>query len=178
MFDRLVDICGHALDTGHTGASGGVRPHLLVTTPLSVITGAGADHPASTEVAEVAWTGHLTNEATRRLACDAEITRVVVDPPSQPLDVGRTTRTVPAHLRNALIVRDRGCVAEGCDRPPAWTEAPMATTARIRCGSDASGARSRPLFLPPAINTTESNARNAVPTACGVVAFESLKYWT
>jgi len=121
--DALVDICGHALDTGHTGASGGVRPHLLVTTPLSVITGAGADHPASTEVAEVAWTGHLTNEATRRLACDAEITRVVVDPPSQPLDVGRTTRSVPPQLRSALIVRDRGCVAEGCDRPPAWTEA-------------------------------------------------------
>ncbi len=121
--DALVDICGHALDTGHTGASGGVRPHLLVTTPLSVITGAGSDGTASTEVAEVAWTGPLTNEATKRLACDAEITRVVVDPPSQPLDVGRTTRSVPPQLRNALIVRDRGCVAEGCDRPPAWTEA-------------------------------------------------------
>ena len=71
----------------------------------------------------MAWTGPLTDTAVRRLACDAEITRVVVDPPSQPLDVGRATRTVPSQLRNALIVRDRGCVAEGCDRPPAWTEA-------------------------------------------------------
>ena len=119
--DALVDICGHALGTGKTGASGGVRPHLLVTTPLSVITGAERSAPA--EVAEVAWTGSLTNQATKRLACDAEITRVVVAPPSQPLDVGRTTRTVPAHLRNALIVRDRGCIDEGCDRPPAWTDA-------------------------------------------------------
>ena len=121
--DALVDICGHVLDTGNTSSSGGVRPHLLVTTPLGVLGDSIRDLPRSAEVAEVAWTGPLTNSAVKRLACDAEITRVVVDPPSLPLDVGRTTRSVPVHLRNALVVRDRGCVAEGCDRPPAWTEA-------------------------------------------------------
>lgn len=121
--DALVDICGLALDTGRVGATGGVRPHLIVTTPLSAVTGRDTTGGDTGEVAEVAWTGPLTDEAVGRLACDADITRVVIDPPSQPLDVGRTTRTVPAHLRNALIVRDRGCVAEGCDRPPAWTEA-------------------------------------------------------
>ena len=47
----------------------------------------------------------------------------MLDPDSLPLDVGRSTRTVPPHLRHALLVRDGGCVAEGCDRPPAWTEA-------------------------------------------------------
>jgi hypothetical protein len=120
--DALVDVCAYALDTGHAAATASVRPHLLVTTPLAAVTG-DRTTAASAETAEVAWTGPLTDTAVRRLACDAEITRVVVDPPSQPLDVGRATRTVPSPLRNALIVRDRGCVAEGCDRPPAWTEA-------------------------------------------------------
>ncbi|HEV8650555.1 MAG TPA: DUF222 domain-containing protein [Actinomycetes bacterium] len=42
---------------------------------------------------------------------------------SQVLDVGRTTRVVPAGLRTALAVRDKGCVVAGCDRPPAWCDA-------------------------------------------------------
>ena len=121
--DALVDVCSYALDTGQPSTSAGVRPHLLVTTPLVAITGRTNENTCPAEVAEVAWTGPLTDEAVRRLACDAEVTRVVLDPSSQPLDVGRSTRTVPAHLRQALIVRDGGCVAEGCDRPAAWTEA-------------------------------------------------------
>lgn len=121
--DSLVDVCSYALDTGQPRPSAGVRPHLLVTTPLAAITGRSGESSSPAEVAELAWTGPLTDEAVRRLACDAEVTRVVLDPSSQPLDVGRSTRTVPVHLRQALIVRDRGCVAEGCDRPSAWTEA-------------------------------------------------------
>jgi hypothetical protein len=121
--DALVDVCSYALDTGQPKASAGVRPHLLVTTPLGAITGRSDENGGLADVAEAAWTGPLTDEAVRRLACDAEVTRVVIDPASQPLDVGRSTRTVPGHLRQALVVRDRGCVAEGCDRPAAWTEA-------------------------------------------------------
>jgi hypothetical protein len=43
--------------------------------------------------------------------------------PSQPLEVGRTSRVVSAAQRNALVVRDRGCAFPGCDRPPGWCEA-------------------------------------------------------
>ena len=73
--------------------------------------------------AESGWAGPITGEAARRIACDAGITRVITDGPSQPLDVGRRTRTVPPALRTALVVRDRGCVFPGCDRPPPWTDA-------------------------------------------------------
>ena len=65
----------------------------------------------------------LGARAGRRLACDAAVTRVVIGPDSQPLDVGRRTRVVPAAIRTALTVRDRGCVFPGCDRPPTWTDA-------------------------------------------------------
>jgi hypothetical protein len=43
--------------------------------------------------------------------------------PSQPLDVGRATRVIQPAQRAALIIRDRGCVFPGCDRPPPWCEA-------------------------------------------------------
>jgi hypothetical protein len=37
---------------------------------------------------------------------------------SQPLDLGRTTRIVPPHLRKAVIQRDRKCRFPGCEQPP------------------------------------------------------------
>jgi hypothetical protein len=37
---------------------------------------------------------------------------------SQPLDLGRTTRTVPPHLRKAVIQRDKKCRFPGCQQPP------------------------------------------------------------
>jgi hypothetical protein len=42
--------------------------------------------------------------------------------PSQPLDVGRSSRVVTAAQRQALAVRDGGCVFPGCSRPLAWCE--------------------------------------------------------
>ena len=38
--------------------------------------------------------------------------------PSQPLDIGRTTRTIPPHLRTAVIQRDQHCAFPGCTQPP------------------------------------------------------------
>ena len=38
----------------------------------------------------------------------------------QPLDIGRRTRVVPAPMRRALLIRDRGCAFPGCDRDARW----------------------------------------------------------
>jgi len=47
---------------------------------------------------------------------------VTVDSDGELLDYGRTRRTVPPALRRVLLVmRDRGCAWQDCDRPPAWT---------------------------------------------------------
>jgi hypothetical protein len=43
--------------------------------------------------------------------------RIITDPASQPLDVGRTTRVVPGGLRRAVMIRDRHCQYPGCDVP-------------------------------------------------------------
>ncbi len=42
---------------------------------------------------------------------------------SEVLDLGRQTRLVSPALRRALVLRDRGCVFPGCDRPPEWCDA-------------------------------------------------------
>jgi hypothetical protein len=43
--------------------------------------------------------------------------------PTQPLEVGRTSRVVQPAQRTALAVRDGGCVFPDCTRPLAWCEA-------------------------------------------------------
>ena len=41
---------------------------------------------------------------------------------SQPLDLGRTTRLIPSHLRKAVIQRDKRCRFPGCDQPPSVSQ--------------------------------------------------------
>ena len=83
--------------------------------------------------AELHGVGTIHPETARRIACDAVRTVVMVAPappdsvwmPTRsvvPLSVGRATRTIPAHIRTALVLRDQGCRFPGCDRPPAWTD--------------------------------------------------------
>lgn len=55
---------------------------------------------------EATWGAVLAPDAVRRIACDASVVRVVLDPVGQPLDVGRRTRVVPPAIRTALAVRD------------------------------------------------------------------------
>ena len=57
-----------------------------------------------------------------RLACDSALTAIAADDSGEPLDAGRTVRTVPPAIRRALVVRDRGCRFPGCDRPADWTD--------------------------------------------------------
>jgi hypothetical protein len=78
-----------------------------------------------------AATGHPTNHhpgtdgglAARLRAAAALLPPVLSGAPTQPLEVGRTSRVVTAAQRTALAIRDGGCVFPGCDRPLAWCEA-------------------------------------------------------
>lgn len=78
----------------------------------------------------------LLPEALRRLTCDATLTLVVEqdvraahpvrgqgEVATDPLSVGRSSRTVTGRQFTALVVRDRSCVVRGCHRRPAQCEA-------------------------------------------------------
>jgi hypothetical protein len=65
----------------------------------------------------------VPRETALRLCCDAWIGRVVMNGPSEILDLGRRTRVLSAAQRRALAHRDRGCVFPGCHRKVEWTDA-------------------------------------------------------
>jgi hypothetical protein len=126
--DALVGLAATQLRCGDHRDVHGQRPHLTVTVSADTLR-SGAD----AEPAELGGVGPIHPETARRLACDAVRTVVTVAPPDGsasgadgtrvlPLSVGRATRTIPAHIRTALHLRDRGCRFPGCDRPPAWTD--------------------------------------------------------
>jgi hypothetical protein len=70
-------------------------------------------------------TGHATLNTgapislatARRIACDASIIPIVLGSDSEPLDIGRTSRTIPLGIRRAVVARDIGCVHLNCDAP-------------------------------------------------------------
>jgi hypothetical protein len=113
--DALVDVCRRFLDHQQQRRGGRHRPHLNVITTLHDLRGRGPGRLVDGTIVDPATLG--------RLACDAGIHRVVTDGRSAILDYGTTTRTVPAPLFNALVIRDRHCRYPSCDRPPDWTEA-------------------------------------------------------
>nr|WP_226921331.1 HNH endonuclease signature motif containing protein [Georgenia subflava] len=58
----------------------------------------------------------------QRIMCDCEMTRIVLDADSVPLDVGMTQRTYTKELRRAVTTRDRHCQWPGCTIKASWTE--------------------------------------------------------
>ena len=111
--DALVQLCV------------GERPvtNVSVVVDLETLERRGGVEAAMRARAEAAHVGVLSAETLRRLSCDAGITRVITRGRSEPLDVGRSTRTISPGLRRALVVRDGGCRFPGCDRPHGWCDA-------------------------------------------------------
>jgi len=112
--DALVDLARAVLDSGV--APGKEKPQVLVLTDLAALCG----HGGGTH--ETVGGAVLTPEQVRRYACDCALSRVVFGADGQPLDVGRSTRTVPPALARAVIARDRHCQHPGCDRPARWCD--------------------------------------------------------
>ncbi|HSV66883.1 MAG TPA: DUF222 domain-containing protein [Mycobacteriales bacterium] len=113
--DALVGICEGALRGGELPDNGGERPTLVVTMDydkLVAATGVGL-----LDSGEVLSAGQV-----RRIACDARVIPAVLGGTSQVLDLGRDTRLFTGAARRAIILRDRGCVFPGCDRPYQWCQ--------------------------------------------------------
>ncbi|MGZ4566616.1 MAG: HNH endonuclease signature motif containing protein, partial [Blastococcus sp.] len=48
--------------------------------------------------------------------------RVILDPETRSMNVGRSQRIFPPHIRKAAELRDQGCVFAGCHAPTHWCE--------------------------------------------------------
>jgi hypothetical protein len=118
--DALVDIAGVFLVAKGVGSRPPVG--LNVTMDYGTLTG---EPPADLRQlrCELERVGPIPLETALRLACDCAVGRVVMRGDSEVLDLGSQTRLVSRALRRALVLRDRGCVFPGCDRPAQWCDA-------------------------------------------------------
>jgi hypothetical protein len=121
MFDALVELAQHALDTDRVPSSHGARPRVAITVDLQSLVAGLSDDPGAEAVTDDGL--RLSVAAVRRLACDAELIPVCLGTLGEVLDVGRLARLVTPALWRALVARDRHCTFPGCTRPPAMCHA-------------------------------------------------------
>jgi hypothetical protein len=116
--DALHDLLKLAASAPGGPTRHGTRPTITVTISLE-------DLKAKLRSAGglLDWSGPLSAESVRRLACDARVIPVVLGANGEPLDVGRSSYAVTHAIWRGLVARDRGCAFAGCERPPEWTEA-------------------------------------------------------
>lgn len=104
-------------DTATDGSpkAGGVAATVVVTMTMEQLVGGlrGSEKGALLDTGET-----ISPAQARRLACEAGIIPAVLGSRSQPLDLGRKTRFHTEPQRTALMLRDGGCAAVGCDWPP------------------------------------------------------------
>jgi len=116
--DAFVELAAHSLDAGLVPQHASQRPHLQVTTTLETLQGLpGA--PA----ADMEFSTPISTATVQRLACDANIARVVFGPDSVVVDAGRAVRVVSGAARRALNARDQHCRWPGCERTASWSAA-------------------------------------------------------
>ncbi len=145
LLDGLVGACKAGLTTNGLPTAGGLRPQVMVTIDYqdlldrlehttaqgpryrSTATGTGSESPAGIPgipgTGSFTFTGPVAASMVRKIACDADIIPVLLGSQGRILDIGRTTRIFPPHIRKAITARDQGCAFPGCTIPAPWCEA-------------------------------------------------------
>jgi hypothetical protein len=67
-------------------------------------------------------TASVSIATAERHACDGGLIPILFDDDGTALNLGRSQRLHSSRQRIAIAVRDGGCLAPGCDRPPSWCE--------------------------------------------------------
>ncbi|WP_457972420.1 DUF222 domain-containing protein [Arthrobacter sp. D1-17] len=103
--------------TAGTGTVTGTGP--------GIETGPGSSAGSATGTASgtFVFSGPVTASTVRKIACDADIIPILLGSEGRILDIGRTTRVFPPHIRKALTARDQGCAFPNCTIPAPWCEA-------------------------------------------------------
>src|SRR3979411_1956102 len=116
LADAAVELANRSLNNGLVPNSGGQRPHLQVPTTLETLL-----QRAGAPAADLEFSLPISAASVERLACDCNVTRILLGEDSQVIDVGRSKRVISPAQRRALNVRDKGCRWPGCDRPASYT---------------------------------------------------------
>jgi hypothetical protein len=110
--DALENLCRDWLDNGTTPTIGGEKPHINLIADLPALQGiAGGLHQTIDGVI-------VDVDTLRMTACDCSLTRIVIGPQGEILDVGRKTRVWSSAQRKAIVARDRHCQGPGCHTTP------------------------------------------------------------
>jgi hypothetical protein len=117
LADALVEMAAYTLNTGGQGATHCQVPHLQVTTTLETLLG-----DPGAPGGEMEGCIPLSTAAVQRLACSANVRRILLGPDSLVVDVGRARRVPATATRIKVEQRDRGCVWPRCRRQVRWTE--------------------------------------------------------
>ena len=116
--DALVQWADVTLAAGRAPILRTVKPHVIAVIRIEDL----ADPARVPGAAQLGFGAAISAARARWLACDGNVSRIVMGPDGQVLDHGRSKRIVPAGLRRAVEVRDRHCVFAGCDAPTHWCD--------------------------------------------------------
>lgn len=111
--DALVTFAERALDAGDLPTVAAQRPHVIITGPAEAFD-EGADPDSDADPALLDGYGPVSSATARMIACDGEVTEIVLDQHGRPLKVIENGRPNRAQ-RRAVIARDRVCI--GCGAP-------------------------------------------------------------
>ena len=111
--DALVQLADSQLASGDLPLLRTQKPNVVVTIPAADL----FDEAKGPAAATTGYGSLISAARARMVACDGSITPVTVDEHGVPLNMGRTKRVVPPHLRKAVELRDEACVFAGCGAP-------------------------------------------------------------
>ncbi len=108
--DAFTDYVRLKTTSRNLPGQAGEATHILVTMSYEdLISDLGEAH--------LDLVGPISATDARILACDARVRPGVLGTASEPLDIGRSKRTVSLAQKYALTIRDGGCAFPGCDMP-------------------------------------------------------------
>ena len=116
--DAFVQLCDNQLASGTLPVLRGHKPQVILKIGIEDL----ADPATGRGVADLGFGAAISAARARWIACDGQVTRIVMGPDGMPLDYGRSLRLVPPHVRRAAEVRDGGCVFAGCGAPTSWCD--------------------------------------------------------
>jgi Domain of unknown function (DUF222)/HNH endonuclease len=126
--DALTTICRNFLAVNSEIEVHGTRPHIQVHVQYEDLADITNNRAGVPTLLSTGGLGGVTDQnswldgiTVQRLLCDCVLSRVFMEG-SVVLEAGRSSRSIPIHLRRLVIARDRHCRYPGCNSPAAWSE--------------------------------------------------------